>query len=319
MPAGEGVVYSMAAIDGKWVAAISPQPEMQREAGAPPAWNSYITVRERRRDAGARQGARRNGARATRSTSWRPAGWASYRTRRERGSWSGSPGSTSAPASSTRHGALSWNELGSPDVDASAKFYGDLFGWTTTPMEGADPSVPRGQQRRRAQQRRHPAAGAARHAAVLARLLRDRRHRRDARQGHGARRQRVRRPRPTSGSRRSRSPRTRRARCSRSTRATSRTDRGTTAPARIARDTRRMRRVTIARRVRVRGGRVRLRPAGRGPSRSPTVVSRRERRCHAHPQVIEPVAGAAAAREPAGGRHGRRQRRAGARARSRSR
>ena len=37
-------------------------------------------------------------------------------------------------------GALSWNELGSPDLDGSAKFYGDLFGWKTTPMEGADPT-----------------------------------------------------------------------------------------------------------------------------------------------------------------------------------
>jgi len=28
------------------------------------------------------------------------------------------------------HGALSWNELITPEVDAAAKFYGDLFGWT---------------------------------------------------------------------------------------------------------------------------------------------------------------------------------------------
>jgi hypothetical protein len=31
-------------IDGKDVAAISPQPQQQRDAGAPPAWNSYIAV-----------------------------------------------------------------------------------------------------------------------------------------------------------------------------------------------------------------------------------------------------------------------------------
>ena len=36
------------------------------------------------------------------------------------------------------HGALSWNELGSPDPDGSAKFYGDLFGWETSPMEGSE-------------------------------------------------------------------------------------------------------------------------------------------------------------------------------------
>jgi predicted enzyme related to lactoylglutathione lyase len=34
-------------------------------------------------------------------------------------------------------GALAWNELASPDLDASAKFYGDLFGWTTQSFEGS--------------------------------------------------------------------------------------------------------------------------------------------------------------------------------------
>jgi predicted enzyme related to lactoylglutathione lyase len=43
-PVGDDVYDSMASIDGKMVAAISPQPQQQREAGAPPAWNSYITV-----------------------------------------------------------------------------------------------------------------------------------------------------------------------------------------------------------------------------------------------------------------------------------
>src|SRR5690242_6674904 len=43
-PVGDGVSYSMMQLDGGEVAAISPQPEQQREAGAPPAWNSYITV-----------------------------------------------------------------------------------------------------------------------------------------------------------------------------------------------------------------------------------------------------------------------------------
>src|SRR4030088_2175264 len=33
-------------------------------------------------------------------------------------------------------GTPSWVDLSSPDVDASAKFYGDLFGWTAD--EGAE-------------------------------------------------------------------------------------------------------------------------------------------------------------------------------------
>jgi len=43
-PVGENMVYSMAVVDDKPVAAISPQPQQQREAGAPSSWNSYITV-----------------------------------------------------------------------------------------------------------------------------------------------------------------------------------------------------------------------------------------------------------------------------------
>jgi predicted enzyme related to lactoylglutathione lyase len=34
-------------------------------------------------------------------------------------------------------GGLSWNELASPDLEASTAFYRDLFGWTITPFEGS--------------------------------------------------------------------------------------------------------------------------------------------------------------------------------------
>src|SRR5947208_3506866 len=43
-PVGDGIYYSMMKLGGKEVAAISPQPQQQREAGVPPVWNSYITV-----------------------------------------------------------------------------------------------------------------------------------------------------------------------------------------------------------------------------------------------------------------------------------
>src|SRR5919197_78336 len=43
-PVGEGVVYSMMEVGGKDVAAISPQPQQQREAGVPPLWNNYVSV-----------------------------------------------------------------------------------------------------------------------------------------------------------------------------------------------------------------------------------------------------------------------------------
>jgi predicted enzyme related to lactoylglutathione lyase len=44
IPVGDGVFYSMMRLEGHDVAAISPQPQPQREAGVPPVWNSYITV-----------------------------------------------------------------------------------------------------------------------------------------------------------------------------------------------------------------------------------------------------------------------------------
>jgi len=34
-------------------------------------------------------------------------------------------------------GALSWNELATPDMDASADFYRELFGWQIEPMEAS--------------------------------------------------------------------------------------------------------------------------------------------------------------------------------------
>src|ERR1700730_5822414 len=46
MPVGEGVFYSMQRLGGKDVAAISPQPQMQRDAGAPPTRNSYVSVED---------------------------------------------------------------------------------------------------------------------------------------------------------------------------------------------------------------------------------------------------------------------------------
>src|SRR5205807_3866905 len=44
MPVDGGGVYSMARLDGKYVAAIAPQPPQQGEAGVPPMWNSYVAV-----------------------------------------------------------------------------------------------------------------------------------------------------------------------------------------------------------------------------------------------------------------------------------
>ncbi len=138
MPAGDGVTYSMASIDGKAVAAISPQPEQQRDAGAPPVWNSYITVQSadetlaRAKELGATVHADAfdvlEAGRMGVVQDPQGAYFLAWEPKRHIGA-----GLVNAP------GALCWNELGSPDLDGSASFYGELFGWTTSPMEGADP------------------------------------------------------------------------------------------------------------------------------------------------------------------------------------
>jgi predicted enzyme related to lactoylglutathione lyase len=135
-PIGDGVVYSMMSIGGQQVGAISPQPQQQADAGAPPAWNSYVSVEsadaalDRARELGAtvhadafdvmdagRMGVIKDPQGAY-VLVWQP-------------------GSNRGAGVVNAHGALSWNELASPDLDASSSFYGDLFGWTIEPIEGA--------------------------------------------------------------------------------------------------------------------------------------------------------------------------------------
>jgi uncharacterized protein len=136
-PVAEDTYYSMMLLDGKAVAAISPQPPQQRDAGAPPSWNSYLTVEsadealERAKQLGAtvhapafdvfdagRMGVVQDPSQAF-FLVWEPKEHIGASL-------------VNAP------GALSWNELASPDMDASAGFYGELFGWTLDPMEGSE-------------------------------------------------------------------------------------------------------------------------------------------------------------------------------------
>ena len=167
-PVDESTVYSMQLIDGKAVAAISPQPAQQREAGVPPLWNSYITVASAD-DAAARAG-ELGGDRARaalRRHGRRPDG-------RDPGPHGRvlhglGPRATIGAERVNAPGALCWNELATPDFDAAQAFYGDLFGWTFDAFEGR--RCPTTRSRTRGQQRRH-ARPAARRAAELAGVLR---------------------------------------------------------------------------------------------------------------------------------------------------
>jgi uncharacterized protein len=137
-PVGDGVYYSMMRLGGKEVAAISPQPEQQREAGVPPAWNSYITVESADE---ALQKAKQLGATIHASAfdvldvgrmgvvqDPQGAFFLLWEPRRHIGA-----ALVNAP------GALTWNELATPDMDASAGFYSELFDWKVEPLENMDP------------------------------------------------------------------------------------------------------------------------------------------------------------------------------------
>ena len=134
-PTGDEIVYSMMQLGGKDVAGIAPQPEQQREAGAPPAWNSHITVESA--DAAADR-AQKLGAnviapafdvmdvgRIAAIQDPQGAFVILWEPRAHIGA-----GLVNAP------GALCWNELATPDLDGSAGFYRELFDWQVEPIEG---------------------------------------------------------------------------------------------------------------------------------------------------------------------------------------
>lgn len=136
MPVGEGAFYSMMRLEGKDVAAIAPQPQQQRDAGVPPVWNSYVSVQsadataERAKELGATVHApafdvMEAGRMAVLQDpqgayvmAWEPKGHFGAKL-------------VNAP------GALVWNELASPDLDASSAFHSQLWGWEISPFEGS--------------------------------------------------------------------------------------------------------------------------------------------------------------------------------------
>ena len=133
IPIGEGASYSMAKIDGHSVAALGP---LQGE-GMPPRWNCYVTVADA--DASAAR-AKELGATLLAEPfdvfeAGRMAAFADpqgavlsiWQAKENIGA-----GLVNVP------GALNWNDLVTPDIEASAAFYSALFGWEINQVEGSD-------------------------------------------------------------------------------------------------------------------------------------------------------------------------------------
>lgn len=136
-PVGEGMVYSMMKLGGQEVAAVSPQPEQQRAAGLPPTWNSYVTVASadetlaRAEELGAtvhapafdvfdvgRMGVVQDPVGAF-FLVWQPRSHIGASL-------------VNAP------GALTWNELVTPDLEPAERFYRELFGWGFEPLPDSE-------------------------------------------------------------------------------------------------------------------------------------------------------------------------------------
>lgn len=136
-PVGDGVVYSMMQIDGRDVAAISAQPEQQRDAGMPPVWSSYVTVESA--DATADRAQKLGATVHAPAFDVLDAGRMAV-IQDPQGAffmiWE--PKQHIGAALVNARGALCWNELASPDPEASAGFYRELFGWKIEQFEGMD-------------------------------------------------------------------------------------------------------------------------------------------------------------------------------------
>ena len=136
LPVPGGGVYSMQQLEGKNVAAIAPQPPQQREAGVPPAWQSYITVTSAD-DAARRAGALGGTVHASPFDVMDAGRMAVIQDPQGAFFLVWEPKSNIGAGLVNVPGALCWNELASPELDAAPGFYTELFGWTVEPFEGS--------------------------------------------------------------------------------------------------------------------------------------------------------------------------------------
>jgi uncharacterized protein len=133
-PVGDGIYYSMQQIGGKDVAAISPQPQQQRDAGVPPLWNSYITV-DSADDAASKAGELGGGVHAPPFDVMDVGRMAVIADPQGAFFMVWEPKTTIGAQLVNAPGALCWNELYTSDLDAAKTFYGGLFGWEWNAFE----------------------------------------------------------------------------------------------------------------------------------------------------------------------------------------
>ena len=127
---GDGIVYSMAQLDGHSVAALGPLPG----EGVPPHWNCYVTVDDA--DASAARASELGATLLAEPFDVFDAGrMAAFQDHQGAVLSVWQPKESIGAGLVNEPGALSWNDLLSPDVEASAAFYRDMFGWEITEVE----------------------------------------------------------------------------------------------------------------------------------------------------------------------------------------
>lgn len=132
VPVADGIVYSMAQLDGHSVAALGPL----QGAGVPPHWNCYVTVEDA--DASAARASELGATLLAEPFDVFDAGrMAAFQDSQGAVLSVWQPKENIGAGLVNVPGALSWNDLLSPDVEASAAFYRDMFGWEITEVEGS--------------------------------------------------------------------------------------------------------------------------------------------------------------------------------------
>ncbi|HSS59660.1 MAG TPA: VOC family protein [Solirubrobacteraceae bacterium] len=133
IPIGDDSVYSMAQVHGHNVAGLG---ERQDES-IPPHWNCFVTVEDA--DASAARAAELGATILAPPFDVFDAGRMSAFADPQGAVLSVWQAKESIGAGLVNAvGALTWNDLVTPDVEASAAFYSALFGWQITEVEGSD-------------------------------------------------------------------------------------------------------------------------------------------------------------------------------------
>jgi uncharacterized protein len=133
VPIGDGATYSMAKLQGHSVAAIGP---LQGE-GMPSHWNCYVTVADA--DASAARAKELGATLLAEPFDVFDAGRMAAFQDPQGAVLSVWQAKESIGAELVNvPGALNWNDLISPDVEAAAPFYRDLFGWEIEEIPGAE-------------------------------------------------------------------------------------------------------------------------------------------------------------------------------------